>query len=73
LFYTHAQSCQNGCVRRIELKVADLYNFEGTTPDSNPDGDAISALALKHFSFLPQPLTVHTSRTTDSPPEARTA
>jgi len=31
----------------IHLKVADLYDFEGGTPDSNPDTDAISALAIK--------------------------
>lgn len=45
-------------MRVIQLKVADLYDFEGRTPDSNPDSDAISALAIKQFSFLPKPLTV---------------
>ena len=45
-------------MRVIQLKVADLYAFEGRTPDSNPEPDAIAALARKQFSFLPQPLTV---------------
>lgn len=45
-------------VRVIRLKVADLYDFDGQTPVSNPEPDAITALALKQFSFLPQPLTV---------------
>lgn len=45
-------------MRVIQLKVTDLYDFEGRTPDTKPDSDAISALAIKQFSFLPQPLTV---------------
>jgi len=45
-------------VRVIQLKVAELYGFEGKKPDSKPDADAISALAIKQFSFLPKPLTV---------------
>jgi Tfp pilus assembly protein PilF len=45
-------------VRVIRLKVADLYDFEGKTPVSKPDSDAVSALAVKQFSFLPKPLTV---------------
>ena len=45
-------------MRVIQIKVADLYDFEGRTPDSKPDSEAISALALKQFSFLPKPLTV---------------
>ncbi len=45
-------------MRVIQIKVADLYAFEGRTPDSKPDSDAVSALALNQFSFLPKPLTV---------------
>jgi hypothetical protein len=58
LFYRLPQFCQNAPVRVIQIKVADLYDFEGRTPVSNPDSDAISALAIKQFSFLPKPLTV---------------
>ena len=58
MFYRLPRFCQNGFVRVIQLKVADLYAFEGRTPDSNPEPDAIAALARKQFSFLPQPLTV---------------
>ena len=42
----------------IRLKIADLYDFEGTPPVSKPEADAVTALALKQFAFLPQPLTV---------------
>ena len=45
-------------MRVIHLKVSDLYDFEGRKPDANLDSDAITALALKQFSFLPKPLTV---------------
>jgi len=58
LFYTFDPICQTDSVRVIQLQVADLYAFEGRTPDSNPEPDAIAALARKQFSFLPQPLTV---------------
>ncbi len=58
MFYRLPRFCQNGFVRVIRLKVSDLYDFEGRKPDANPDSDAITALALKQFSFLPQPLTV---------------
>ena len=57
-FYSFGRFCQTRAVRIIQLKVADLYDFEGRAPDSNPDSDAISALAIKQFSFLPKPLTV---------------
>jgi hypothetical protein len=50
--------CQTSAVRVIQIKIADLYGFEGKTSDLKPDSEAISALALKQFSFLPQPLTV---------------
>jgi tetratricopeptide (TPR) repeat protein len=51
--------CRRGGIgRRARLKIADLYDFEGKPPASNSDADAVSALALKQFSFLPQPLTV---------------
>ena len=45
-------------MRVIQLKVADLYDFEGRQPESNPDANAITALAIRQFAFLPQPLTV---------------
>lgn len=45
-------------MRVIRLKIADLYDFEGKPPASNPDADTVSALALKQFTFLPQPLIV---------------
>jgi len=58
VFYRPPPFCQHGFVRVIRLKVSDLYDFEGRTPDANPASDVITALALKQFSFLPQPLTV---------------
>jgi tetratricopeptide (TPR) repeat protein len=58
LFYTFSRFCQNKCGRVIRLKVADLYDFEGRQPESKPDANAITALALRQFAFLPKPLTV---------------
>jgi hypothetical protein len=55
--YTSGSICEHHAVRVIRLKIADLYDFEGKPPASNSDADAVSALALKQFSFLPQPLT----------------
>ena len=56
--YTLHRICETPSVSVIRLKIADLYDFEGTPPVSKPEADAVTALALKQFAFLPQPLTV---------------
>ena len=40
------------------MKVADLLDFEGRPASEVPDSATITALAVKQFSFLPQPVTV---------------
>lgn len=46
-------------MRTLRLKIADLIEFEGTPPSAAlPNPAAITSLALKQFSFLPQPVSV---------------
>jgi len=46
-------------MRSIRLRIADLYEFDGQQPaDRERDLATVTALVLKQFSFLPQPLAV---------------
>src|SRR5882672_4481017 len=46
-------------MRTLRLKIADLFEFEGTPPSAqSADPAAIRSLATKQFSFLPQPVLV---------------
>lgn len=46
-------------MRTLRLKIADLFEFEGTPPSAQiTDPAAITSLALKQFNFLPQPVSV---------------
>jgi tetratricopeptide (TPR) repeat protein len=45
-------------MRTLRLKVKDLFEFEKVLPPAAPDLIVITALVLKQFHFLPQPLTV---------------
>jgi hypothetical protein len=44
-------------VRTIRFKTADLFEFDGAPRVQNPDFATITALVLKQFGFLPQPIT----------------
>jgi tetratricopeptide (TPR) repeat protein len=46
-------------MRSIRLRIADLYEFDGQQPaDGETNAEDVTALVLKQFSFLPQPLAV---------------
>lgn len=45
-------------MRTLRVKIADLYQFEGTPPVQKPDIGSITILVLKQFGFLPQPMAV---------------
>ena len=42
----------------VSLRVADLYEFSGSRAPASPNLEEVTALALKQFSFLPQPARV---------------
>ena len=45
-------------MRTIRLKISDLFEFEGQPVSGMPDIAAVTALVLKQFGFLPQPVGV---------------
>ncbi len=45
-------------MQTIRLKIADLFEFEGHPPSKAPDLATVTALVLKQFGFLPQPVLV---------------
>jgi tetratricopeptide (TPR) repeat protein len=45
-------------IRTIRLKISDLFEFEGQSVSGVPGTAAVTALALKQFGFLPQPVVV---------------
>jgi len=45
-------------LRTLRMKISDLFEFYVSRPDVLPDLAEITALVLKQFSFLPQPILV---------------
>ena len=45
-------------MRTIRIKISDLFEFEGQAASGTPDAVTVTALALKQFGFLPQPVLV---------------
>lgn len=45
-------------MRTIRLKISDLFEFEGQLASGTPDLATVTALVLKQFGFLRQPISV---------------
>jgi tetratricopeptide (TPR) repeat protein len=45
-------------MRTIRLKISNLFEFEGQPVSGSPDIATVTALVLKQFGFLPQPVLV---------------